>query len=103
MVDGDLALIRMQTGEYCKILPSNLNAETRNEMDIEETHHPNWTSFVMDTIDCYENELIGNLDSIEEAQKKTAIKLIEGLYYYRTHGIDTKIEEFDKYIELLSF
>ena len=72
-------------------------------MDIEEIYHPNWINFVMDTIDCYENELIGNLDSIEEAQKKTTIKLIEGLYYYRTHGIDTRIEEFDKYIELLSY
>jgi hypothetical protein len=46
----------------------------------------------MDTVSCYENELVGDLDSVPQAFKENVIKLIEGLYYYRTHGEDTQIE-----------
>jgi hypothetical protein len=45
----------------------------------------------MDTVSCYENELIGNLDGVPQALKENVIKLIEGLYYYRKHGENTQI------------
>jgi hypothetical protein len=46
----------------------------------------------MDTVDCYENELISNLDSTSSALKPTVIKLVHGLYYYRTHAEGDLIE-----------
>ncbi len=37
----------------------------------------------MDIVDSYENELIGNLDDAPSTEKKTVIKLIEALHYFR--------------------
>ena len=57
----------------------------------------------MDIVDSYENELIGNLDDMPSSEKKTVIKLIEALHYFRGVEEATKIEQFDKYIEGLCY
>ena len=64
---------------------------------------PQWIKFVQETVDGYEDELIGQLDSISLQLKKDVIKLVEGLHYYRTRGHEASIEEFDKKMEVLNF
>lgn len=51
----------------------------------------------------YEDELIGELDSVPAALKQDVIKLVEGLHYYRSHGETAQVEEFDKYMEGQSY
>jgi hypothetical protein len=103
LVESDCSLIQLQTREYCAILPTSLNEPTRRELDLEVIANPNWLSFVDEIVGGYEDELVGKLDDIPLALKQDVIKLVEGLHYYRTHGHEAQVEEFDKYMELLSF
>lgn len=102
-VESDCALIRMQTHEYCLILPQSLNEPTRRELDLELIASSNWPAFVEEIVAGYEDELVGELDSVPPALKQDVIKLVEGLHYYRARGETAQVEEFDKYMEGQSY